>query len=36
MDALYARESGHLSGVGTDRVHELKIKMAVETYESRP
>ena len=34
MDALYARESGH--GAGSDRLHELKIKMAVEAYESRP
>eukprot|EP00435_Cladocopium_sp_Y103_P031313 s38_g7.t3 len=34
MDALYARESGHLPGAGSDRLHELKIKMAVETYES--
>ena len=34
MDALYARESGQ--GAGSDRLHELKIKMAVEAYESRP
>lgn len=35
MDALYARESGYLPGGGSDRLHELKIKMAVEAYESR-
>ena len=34
MDALSARESGQ--GAGSDRLHELKIKMAVEAYESRP
>ena len=38
MDDLYAKESGHLSLAGSsstvERLHELKIKMAVEAYES--
>lgn len=38
MDDLYAKESGHLSLAGSsstvERLHEMKIKMAVEAYES--